>query len=87
MILGTNCVLWSAAFNFLTDNGLRRVERDAFDPDGMKGIMGKFVKMLSKMENGARATLVDKIVLYLQKTLRLGNGKASFPAAFGLKGF
>jgi len=41
------------------------VMKHAFDPDGMKGIMGKFVKMLSKMENGARATLVDKIVLYL----------------------
>jgi len=41
------------------------VMKHAFDPDGMKGVMDKLVKMLSKMENGARATLVDKINLYL----------------------
>ncbi|MBR6451003.1 MAG: Rpn family recombination-promoting nuclease/putative transposase [Fibrobacter sp.] len=41
------------------------VMKHAFDEDGLKGIVDKLVKMLSKMENGARATLVDKIVLYL----------------------
>ena len=41
------------------------VMKHAFDEDGLKGIVGKLVKKLSKMENGARATLVDKIVLYL----------------------
>ena len=41
------------------------VMKHAFDPDGMKGIMDKLVKMLSKLDNKARATLVDKIVLYL----------------------
>ena len=41
------------------------VMKHAFDEDGLKGIVDKLVKMLSKMEIGARATLVDKIVLYL----------------------
>jgi hypothetical protein len=41
------------------------VMKHAFDPDGMKGIVGNLNKMLSKLENRARATLVDKIVLYL----------------------
>ena len=41
------------------------VMKHAFDEDGLKGIVDKLVKKLSKMENGARATLVDKIVLYL----------------------
>ena len=41
------------------------VMKHAFDPDGMKGIVGKLNKMLSKMDLSARATLVDKIVLYL----------------------
>ena len=41
------------------------VMKHAFDPDGMKGIMGELNKMLSKLDNRARATLVDKIVLYL----------------------
>ena len=41
------------------------VMKHAFDPDGMKGIVGDLNKMLSKLENKARATLVDKIVLYL----------------------
>jgi hypothetical protein len=41
------------------------VMKHAFDPDGMKGIVGELNKMLSKLENRARATLVDKIVLYL----------------------
>lgn len=41
------------------------VMKHAFDPDGMKGIMDKLVKMLSKLDNRARVTLVDKIVLYL----------------------
>ena len=63
------------------------VMKHAFDEDGLKGIVDKLNKLLSKMENRARATLVDKIVLYLQKTLRLGNGKASFPAALGLNVF
>ena len=30
--------------------------------------------MQSRLENGARATLAEKIVVYFQKTLRLGNG-------------
>ena len=37
----------------------------AFDSDGLKGIVEKLVKMLSKMDNAARTTLVDKINLYL----------------------
>ena len=41
------------------------VMKHAFDSDGLKGIVEKLVKMLSKMDNTARATLVDKIVLYL----------------------
>ena len=41
------------------------VMKHAFDENGLKGIVDKLVKKLSKMENGARATLVDKIVLYL----------------------
>ena len=41
------------------------IMKHAFDEDGLKGIIDKLVKKFSKMENGARATLVDKIVLYL----------------------
>ena len=43
------------------------VMKHAFDEDGLKGIVDKLNKMLSKMENRARATLVDKIVLYLEE--------------------
>ena len=41
------------------------VMKHAFDPDGLKGLVGSLNKMLSKMDNEARATLVDKINLYL----------------------
>ena len=41
------------------------VMKYAFDSDGLKGIVEKLVKMLSKMDNAARTTLVDKINLYL----------------------
>ena len=41
------------------------VMKHAFDSDGMKGIMDKLAKMLSKMGNSARATLAEKINLYL----------------------
>ena len=41
------------------------VMKHAFDSDGMKGIMDKLAKMLSKMGNRARATLAEKINLYL----------------------
>ena len=63
------------------------VMKHAFDADGLKKICGELVKMLSKMENSARATLAEKIVVYFQKPLRLGNGNASIPAALGLKVF
>ena len=43
------------------------VMKHAFDEDGLKGIVDKLNKLLSKMENRARATLVDKIVLYLEE--------------------
>ena len=41
------------------------VMKHAFDSDGMKGIMDKLAKMLSKMGTSARATLAEKINLYL----------------------
>lgn len=41
------------------------VMKHAFDEDGMKGIVDKLNRLLSNLENRARATLVDKIVLYL----------------------
>jgi len=41
------------------------VMKHAFDSDGMKGIMDKLAKMLSKIGNSARATLAEKINLYL----------------------
>lgn len=63
------------------------VMKHAFDADGLKSIVDKLTKMLSRLENGARATLAEKIVVYFQKTLRLGNGNASIPAALGLKVF
>jgi hypothetical protein len=63
------------------------VMKYAFDGEKLKGIVKQVVRMLSKMENDARATLVEKIELYLQKTLRLGNGNASISAALGLKVF
>ena len=63
------------------------VMKHAFDVDGLKKIAGYLAKLLSKLEEHARASLAEKIELYFQKTLRLGNGKASFPAALGLKVF
>ena len=63
------------------------VMKYAFDGEKLKGVVKQIVRMLSKMENDARATLVEKIELYLQKTLRLGNGNASISAALGLKVF
>jgi len=45
------------------------VMKHAFDADGLKKICGELVKMLSKMENGARATLAEKIVVYLGEYL------------------
>lgn len=41
------------------------VMKHAFDVDGLKSVVNKLNMLLSKMENEARATLVDKIVLYL----------------------
>lgn len=63
------------------------VMKYAFDGEKLKGVVKQIVRMLSKMENESRATLVEKIELYLQKTLRLGNGNASISAALGLKVF
>ncbi|WP_405333624.1 hypothetical protein [Fibrobacter sp.] len=61
--------------------------KHAFDADGLRSIVDKLTEMLSRLENGARATLAEKIVVYFQKNLRLGNGNASIPAALGLKFF
>ena len=61
--------------------------KHAFDIDGLRSIVDKLIEMLSRLENGARATLAEKIVVYFQKTLRLGDGNASIPAALGLKVF
>ena len=36
------------------------VMKYAFDSDGLKGIVEKLVKMLSKMDNAARTTLVEE---------------------------
>ncbi len=63
------------------------VMKHAFDADGLRSIVCGLTRMLSHLENGARATLAEKIVVYFQKTLRLGNGNASIPAALGLKVF
>ena len=63
------------------------VMKYAFDGEKLKGVVKQIVRMLSKMENDARIALVEKIELYLQKTLRLGNGNASISAALGLKVF
>ena len=63
------------------------VMKHAYDPDGLRNA-GEIIKeLLDKLDNNARTTLVKKIELYFQKPLRLSNEKASFPAAFGLKGF
>ena len=45
------------------------VMKHAFDADGLNGIVERLVKMLSKLENDARATLADKIVVYLHEYL------------------
>ncbi len=63
------------------------VMKHAFDADGLKSIVDMLAKLLSRLENEARATLSEKIVVYFQKNLRLGNGNASIPAALGLKFF
>ena len=48
------------------------VMKYAFDTDGLRRIGDRLVEMLSKMENGARATLVEKIELYLQEYIDEG---------------
>ena len=45
------------------------VMKHAFDADGLKGIVDKLAKMLSRLDNGARATLAEKIVVYLGEYL------------------
>jgi hypothetical protein len=45
------------------------VMKHAFDADGLKSIVDKLTKMLSRLENGARATLAEKIVVYLNEYL------------------
>lgn len=45
------------------------VMKHAFDVDGLKSIVEKLAKMLSRLENGARATLAEKIVVYLGEYL------------------
>ena len=41
------------------------VMKYAFDGEKLKGVVKQIVRMLSKMENESRATLVEKIELYL----------------------
>ena len=41
------------------------VVKHAFDADGLRSIVDKLTEMLSRLENGARATLAEKIVVYL----------------------
>ena len=45
------------------------VMKHAFDGDGLKKIGGILAKMLSKLEDSARATLAEKIELYLGEYL------------------
>ncbi|MBR6453543.1 MAG: Rpn family recombination-promoting nuclease/putative transposase [Fibrobacter sp.] len=45
------------------------VMKHAFDSDGLKKIGGMLAKLLSKLENSARATLAEKIELYLGEYL------------------
>lgn len=43
--------------------------KHAFDADGLRSIVDKLTEMLSRLENGARATLAEKIVVYLNEYL------------------
>ena len=43
------------------------VMKYAFDGEKLKGVVKQIVRMLSKMESDARATLVEKIELYLHE--------------------
>jgi hypothetical protein len=45
------------------------VMKHAFDADGLRSILDGLTKMLSRLENGARATLAEKIVVYLGEYL------------------
>ena len=45
------------------------VMKHAFDADGLRSIVDKLTEMLSRLENGARATLAEKIVVYLNEYL------------------
>ena len=45
------------------------VMKHAFDADCLRSIVGGLTKMLSRLENGARATLAEKIVVYLGEYL------------------
>ena len=43
--------------------------KHAFDADGLRSIVCGLTRMLSHLENGARATLAEKIVVYLGEYL------------------
>ena len=43
--------------------------KHAFDADGLRSIVDKLTEMLSRLESGARATLAEKIVVYLNEYL------------------
>ncbi|WP_175547454.1 Rpn family recombination-promoting nuclease/putative transposase [Fibrobacter sp. UWH4] len=45
------------------------VMKHAFDADGLRSVVSGLTKMLSRLENGARATLAEKIVVYLGEYL------------------
>ena len=45
------------------------VMKHAFDADGLRSVVSGLTKMLSRLENGARATLAEKSVVYLGEYL------------------
>lgn len=45
------------------------VMKHAFDADGLRSVVDELTRMLSRLENSARATLAEKIVVYLGEYL------------------
>lgn len=56
----------------------------AYNKDKLLEILPQFNERLRKLPRNEASCLWQKINIYFQKTLRFGNGKASFSAALSM---
>lgn len=56
----------------------------AYDKEKLLKVLPQFNERLRKLPRDEASCLWQKINIYFQKTLRFGNGKASFSAALSL---